>query len=362
MIHYIDAYPGREINVQGHKYLYFGGTSYLGLQTDEEFQNVFIKNIKKFGTNYGASRKSNVRLRVFDRAETLLANMVGCEAAITLSSGYLAGQIIAKEFNKPEYKLFYAPHTHSALYNEYHRPFATFDALNAAIAKLLTSNKNITPVVFLDSIDYDGCNYPDFNRLQDLPLDQVIVIVDDSHGIGIIGENGEGVHRILQKFNPKELIVCCSLGKSYGIQAGAVLGSSKRIKQLGETAFFGGASPAAPSSIATFVDSRFIYNSKRHQLLSNIDYFKKSVQNTSYFKSVQGHPAFTFQDEQLTDFLETKGFILTNFNYPEESATLVSRIVISSHHSKEDIRALSGFINAYHLRKSKSIDLNNPIA
>jgi len=49
MIHYIDAYPGREINVQGHKYLYFGGTSYLGLQTDEEFQNVFIKNIKKFG-------------------------------------------------------------------------------------------------------------------------------------------------------------------------------------------------------------------------------------------------------------------------------------------------------------------------
>jgi len=350
MIHYIDDYPGREITVQGQKYLYFGGTSYLGLQTDQEFQNIFINNIKKFGTNYGASRKSNVRLKVFDEAEKLLASFVGCEAAVTLSSGYLAGQILAQNFNKPYYKLFYAPNTHSALYNTNNKTFATFDDLNSALAKQLSSNENIVPVVFLDSIDCDGCNFPDFNRLQDIPLDQIILIADDSHGIGIIGENGEGAFRTLQKFDAKELIVCCSLGKSYGIQAGAIFGSSKRIKHLSQTSFFGGASPATPSSIATFIDSQLIYDSKRHQLLSNIEYFEKLRPNISYFKNIQGHPAYTFQDEQLTDFLETKGIILTNFNYPEESATLVSRIVISSHHSKDDIRAISGFINAFHLR------------
>ncbi len=350
MIHYIDDYPGREINVQGQKFLYFGGTSYLGLQTDEEFQNVFIKNIKKFGTNYGASRKSNVKLKVFDEAETLLARVVGCEATLILSSGYLAGQILAQNFNKPEYKLFYAPNTHSALYSNYNKPFTTFNGLSAAITKQLTSKDNIVPVVFLDSIDCDVCNYPDFNGLRDLPFEQIILIVDDSHGIGLIGKNGEGVFRTLQKFKAKELIVCCSLGKSYGIQAGAVLGDSKRIKRLSETAFFGGASPAAPSSLATFVHSQSIYDSKRQQLLCNIEYFEKLVTNISYFKSIHAHPAYTFQDEQLNDFLETKGIILTNFNYPEESATLVSRIVISSHHSKDDIRAISGFINAYYSR------------
>ena len=347
MIHYIDDYPGREITIQGQKYLYFAGTSYLGLQTDEKFQNVFIKNIKKFGTNYGASRKSNVRLTVYKKAETLLAKIMGCEAAVTLSSGYLAGQFIAQNFNKPEYKLFYAPNTHSALYNNYNKPFATFGDLNDSIRDHLAQNEKVVPVLFLDSIDFDGCNYPDFVGLKDLPLNQVILIADDSHGIGIIGENSEGVFGTLQKFNVKELIVCCSLGKSYGIQAGAVLGDSKRINQLSETAFFGGASPASPSSIATFIDAQPIYRSKRNHLLSNIGYFEKLVQNIAFFKSIKGHPAYTFQDAQLTDFLENKGFILTNFNYPEDSSSLMSRIVLSSHHTKNDVKLISLAINAY---------------
>ncbi|NNK76690.1 MAG: pyridoxal phosphate-dependent aminotransferase family protein [Maribacter sp.] len=349
MIHYIHDYPGREINIKGEKYLYFGGTSYLGLQTDEEFQNVFIKNIKKYGTNYGASRNSNVRLKVFDKAETLLARIVGCEAAVTLSSGYLAGQFIAQNFNQPEYKLYYAPYTHSALYANYNKPAETFDDLNRAIRTQLATFETIVPVVFLDSIDFEGCNFPEFNRLKELPLDQIILIADDSHGIGIIGENGEGVFRTLQKFNTKELIVCCSLGKSYGIQAGAVMGSAKRIEQLRKTAFFGGASPAAPASIGTFLDSHSIYDVKREQLLANIAYFENRVQNMSYFKSMEGHPAYTFQDKKLSEYLENNGFVLTNFNYPEESTALMSRIVISSHHLEHDIKLITKAINTYYL-------------
>ena len=327
MVHYIDDYPGREITIQGKKHLYFGGTSYFGLQTDAEFQSIFIKNIKKFGTNYGASRKSNVRLTVYKKAETLLAKITGSEAAVTLSSGYLAGQFIAQNFNKPEYKLFYAPNTHAALYNNYNKPYPTFVALNNAVNKHISHNNKVIPVVFIDSIDFDGCNYPDFVGLRNLPLDKIILIADDSHGIGIIGNNSEGVFSTLQKFNVKELIVCCSLGKSYGIQAGAVLGDAKRINQLSKTAFFGGASPASPSSIATFIDAQPIYHSKKNQLLSNIGYFEKLIQNIAFFKSIKGHPAYTFQDAQLTDFLENKGFILTNFNYLEESSSLMSRIV-----------------------------------
>jgi 7-keto-8-aminopelargonate synthetase-like enzyme len=351
MTHYIDDYPGRAINVHGKNYLYFGGTSYLGLQTDTEFQNLFIENIKKFGTNYGASRKSNVRLKVFKKAETLLAKMVGSQASVTLSSGYLAGQLVAQYFNNPEYRLFYAPNTHSSLYNNNNKPYTTIEALNKAVKKHLAQNDAVIPVIFLDSIDYDGCNFPHFSKLEDLPLEQVILIADDSHGIGILGANGEGVFKTLKKFMAKELIVCCSLGKSFGIQAGAIMGNSKRIKQLGTTAFFGGASPAAPSSIATFIDAQPIYRYKRAQLFSNIEHFEKLVRNNSFLKRMKGHPAYTYQDMQLTDYLENDGIILTNFNYPEESATLVSRIVISGHHTANDIKYLSEAINAYHLRK-----------
>ena len=341
MVYYIDDYPGRGIKVNGRKYLYFGGTSYLGLQADKEFQNLFISNIRKYGTNYSASRKSNVRLTVFKKAEALLSKIAGSETAITLSSGYLAGQLIAWNFNTPEYKPFYAPNTHSALYNNYNGPYPTFGALRYAIEKHIAKNSDIVPVLFIDSIDFEGCNYPEFNGLKDLPLDKIILIADDSHGIGIIGKNREGAFGTLKKFKPRELIVCCSLGKSFGIQAGAVLGSGKRIKQLGDTAFFGGASPPGPASMGTFIDGQAIYTSKWELLQSNIELFKKSVPDISYFKNVKGHSAYTFQDPKLTDFLEKRGFILTNFHYPKESASITSRIVISGHHIEKDIESLS---------------------
>lgn len=347
MIKYIDGFPGREIVVQGNKYLYFGGTSYLGLQTDEEFQDIFIANVKKYGTNYGASRKSNIRLKVFEKAEKMLAQFVGCEASLTLSSGYLAGQLVAQHFNNPGYQLFYAPNTHSALYNKYNKPYSTFTELNIAIRNHLSKTRETIPVVFLDSIDFDGCNYPDFKGLSLLPLEKITLIVDDSHGIGIIGENGTGVYKTLKKYTVKELVVCCSLGKSFGIQAGAVLGNSDRIKQLANSAFFGGASPAAPSSIATFNDSQSIYSQKRKRLQINIELFKSLVDKIDFFSYTEQHPSFKFKDIHLSKHLEEKGFILTNFNYPEESSSLMSRIVLSSHHTPKDIELLCKELNLY---------------
>lgn len=347
MVYYIDGLPGREIFVEGKKYLYFGGTSYLGLQSDAEFKDHFIRNIRKYGTNYGASRKSNVRLTIYERAESLLAEIAGCPAALTLSSGYLAGQFVAQNFNTSEYKLFYAPNTHSALYNKYNKPFTTFSELNHAIRDHLKHDAKIIPVVFMDSIDFIGNNYPGFKGLKNLPLDQIILIVDDSHGIGVIGNNGEGVYRTLLKSHVKELIVCCSLGKGFGIQAGAVLGSRKRMEQLGGTAFFGGASPAPPSNMATFIDAQHIYHAKRIVLGHNMAYFENSIKRVAFFNHIKEHPTYSFNSPNLTDQLEKNGLIITNFNYPDESSEVMSRIVLSSHHTEKDIDELCDCLNSY---------------
>ncbi len=347
MAHYIDRFPGRELTINGSKYVYFGGTSYLGLQTDKEYQDLYIKNIRKYGTNYGASRKSNVRLSVYEETESLLSKIVGSEAALTLSSGYLAGQFIAQNFNKPQYRLFYAPNTHSALYNNYNKPYADFQTLHNAIKAHVNKNEKTIPVLFLDSIDFNGQNYPDFKALESLPLDEVIVVADDSHGIGIVGNNGEGVYRTIQALKPKELIVCCSLGKGFAIQAGAVFGTKERIGQLSNTAFFGGASPAAPSSLATFLDGQTIYSKKRIQLLQNMAYFEKSITDIDFFGHMKGHPTYSFNTPELTDYLEKNGYIITNFNYPAESSSVMSRIVLSSHHTQEDIQDLCRHINPF---------------
>lgn len=345
MAQYIDSFPGREILINGKKHLYFGGTAYLGLQTDEAFQDLFIKNIKKYGTNYSASRKSNIRMSIFEKTEHYLSRLVGTEACAIVSSGYLAGQFVAQTLNTKAHRFFYAPNTHSALYPVQTKSYTTFTALNIAIREHLRSQPGKTPVVFLDTIDFSGCNYPDFDPLQLLPLAQVILVVDDSHGIGIVGNNGSGVFGILSKLPVKELLVCCSLGKGFGIQAGAVFGKKKRISELKETAFFGGSSPAAPAALATLLDAEIIYSGKRKQLQNNIALFLRSLKNPKKFSGMKDHPAFSFSDVQLTEYLAQEGIILTNFPYPDEHSQLMSRIVLSAHHRKQDIIRLTDLLN-----------------
>ena len=346
MAQYIETFPGREITIKGKKHLYFGGTSYLGLQTDAAFQQLFIDNINKYGSNYGASRVSNVRMSVFGKAERYLADQVGAEACATVSSGYLAGQWVAQALNTKKHRYFYAPNSHCAMASVKAKHYTTFTALNIAVREHLRSrNSAPIPVVFLDAIDFSGCNYPHFEPLQLLPLDKIILVVDDSHGIGIVGENGGGVYRMLSKLPILELMVCCSLGKGFAVQGGAVFGRRKRISELMGTTFFGGASPAAPAAMATLMDAKSLYKVKRERLQKNIALFLKSLKNSPKFSGMRHHPVFSFADLQLTQYLEQNGILLTHFPYPDDQSHVMSRIVISAHHQEDDIARLTDLLN-----------------
>ncbi len=345
MAHIVGGYPGRNIEVKGRPYLYFGGTAYLGLQADPVYQEVLIRNIKKYGTNYGASRNSNIQLSIYQEAEAQLAGWVGSEACLTLSSGYLAGQLLCSSFQSSKFKLFYAPNSHSALRTMHSgksklKPHVTYSTLNFALREHLRVRPKVTPVVFLDSIDFSGYSYPDFEGLATLPLEEIILVADDSHGIGVVGSSGNGSFQKLKELKAKELIMCCSLGKAMGIQAGAIFGSDKRLSQLGATVFFEGASPAPPAYMATFLESFDYYDKKRKILKKHIKSFLKLSASHADFRSIEGHPAFAYADEDLTRNLEENGIIVTDFNYGNDSENLTSRVVLNAAHQKEDIQYL----------------------
>ena len=92
----VDEFPDRTIIVDGVEYLYFGGTNYLGVSTNPEFQKIAFESIKKWGTAYGSSRNSNIKLSIYDKAEELLAKNMRTEAAVSVSSGMLAGKLVVQ--------------------------------------------------------------------------------------------------------------------------------------------------------------------------------------------------------------------------------------------------------------------------
>jgi 7-keto-8-aminopelargonate synthetase-like enzyme len=344
---YIDSFPGREITLKGRPFLYFGGTSYLGLQDLPEFQELFIKNIKKYGTGYSASRQSNIRFSIYEEAENYLANLVGSKNCITLSSGYLAGQFVAEFMSKKKFKAFYAPNTHSALFRNYHKQkkYVTYASLNIAVRNYLNGPNAKTPVLYLDAIDFFGGNYPNFDSLKILPLDKMILVADDSHGIGVLGENGQGVFSTLKKLPFKNIFVCCSLGKGFGLQAGAIFGNTKDLLEMEITPFYGGASPASPATMATLFEADKIYKQRRSILRQNLGYFLKEVNSGLKFRYMENHPTFSFQNKRLVDYLKQKNIIVTHFNYPNENSKTMSRIVLSASHTIND---LDNLLNALH--------------
>lgn len=347
MIHYIDSFPGTQVAIGDTSYTYFGGTAYLGLPTQEKFQKLYIKNIKKYGTNYGASRKSNIRFSVYEKAEQLLAKFVGAESAITMSSGYLAGQFLAQELKNKNYEFFYAPNTHSALFLDSNKKETNYVALKLEIERHLVSKKNSIPVLFLDSIDFSGLNYPDFVALKTLPLSEIILVIDDSHGIGIVGENGNGVYNMIKQLKPKNLFVCCSLGKGFGIQAGAIFGNKEDMKWLRNTSFFGGASPATPAAIATLLEAQSLFVLQRSTLKQHLKTFQNTVVNIKNFMTISGHPTFSYENPKLTQTLFEHKILVTNFNYPNEESAVMSRIVLSASHTEKDIAHLVKILNKH---------------
>lgn len=341
----IDSFPGRTVTVNGVVYRYFGGTAYLGLQDYRPFQDVFIKNIRQYGTSYGASRKANVRFGIFNTAEEHLAHLVGSEACITVSSGYLAGQFLAQFLKKKKHKLFYAPNTHSALSIGKAKIHTSYKSLKTDIEQYLAAKSTKTPVLFLDSVNFSGASQPQFEELKKLPLHQLIIVADDSHGIGVLGKHGQGSFRALKEFGAKQFFVCCSLGKGFGIQAGAIFGSTDSVNEMKNTDFFGGAGPASPASMATYLDAQEIYKKRRLQLNQNLYLFLKEINSLEGFTNLFGHPTFSYQNKKLTQTLFEQHILVTNFNYPDENAAMLSRIVLTAAHQKMDIKALTSLLN-----------------
>jgi 7-keto-8-aminopelargonate synthetase-like enzyme len=348
MIHNIDQAVGRLITTEEGEFTYFGGTAYLGLQTLATFGNLYINNIKKYGVNHGASRQSNIRYSVYEQAESLVSEITGSEACISLSSGFLAGQLISNFYQEASFSCFYAPRTHIALHQNNSRNLKNFPELQEAIN---TSQK--TPVLFCDSIDFYGENYPDFRWLDTLDCSKIIMVIDDSHGLGIIGNNGEGILSQLRKYTFKDLVVTSSMSKGYGIQAGVILGSANLINSLRASNWYAASSPCPPAAMATFIEAQELYKQQLKRLGTNIAYFNLELKNASKFIHLKGHPTYSYNDTELTQHFYDNKLIVTNFKYPNDAEGATSRIVLSAHHMRSDIDKLVLAINNSALKQKK---------
>lgn len=327
-----------EITIDGKCYLYFGGTAYLGIPQHPGFQDLFVEGIKKFGLNNGTSRSNNIQLGIYNDAEKVAAARYQAEDALITSSGYLAAQLTVKYFASLG-ELVYAPNTHTALWiNEPPAISGSFTSWKNDMINQINFSTKKNWVLISNSMNNLMPEIYDFSFLNAVDPDKnIVLIVDDSHGIGV---NNQGLSA-LSALPHKENITCvviASLAKALGIDAGLILGPQEIISRLKSTNMFVGASPPAAAGLYAFIHAEDLYQAQWIKLQENITLFAASL--GSEWKFEPGFPAFLIKNPTIDQALLKENILISSFPYPTKDSDPINRIILSSWHEEKDINSL----------------------
>lgn len=345
VIQSIDKFPGRTVRIDGNDWLYCGGTAYLGLQDHRVFQSRFAENLFKYGTSYGASRQSNLRIQIFEEAETSLAHRSQAPFCLTLSSGYLAARFLITRLQENGYRIFPAPLSHPAVHPAEEAVYPDSESLLQAVETHLNSNDPRTPAVVFDTVDFTGSEYANPLWLNSLPLASIALVADDSHGLGIMGEQGAGAYPLLAKRQPKALFTCASLAKACGLPGGAVFGPKETLEPWRNHSSFAGASPMSPAALATYVQSGDLYLVQLEKLRRNLIHFESLVNGSKFLIQTKNHPAISHRSESLANAFEKSHIITSRFPYPTVESPNINRIIITASHLAGDLERVAELIN-----------------
>lgn len=337
--HKINHLPGRSIDIDGQEYLYFSGTAYLGLPQNPAFQMLIQEGLYQYGSVYGSSRNGNLQLSIYEQAEAKLAAWTGAEASLTLSSGMLAGQAAIRQLMLESYEFIYSPDVHPAVW---HLPQVEIPKCSFEVWSEQFTATNHQLAIVTNSVDALRGKLYDFGWVNDIPDEiEVVLLIDDSHGLGITGEEGKGVWKRIPKRENVRLIVTASLAKAMGLPGGILFSDATTIQQIRHTAYFGGCSPIAPDHLYAYLNADALYKEAYVRLQANIQQFADAVRHINLFSFSKGYPVFYTERDELYPFLLERGIFVYSFSYPKPTDKANTRIVICAWHTTEDIKKLS---------------------
>ncbi|MCI4442758.1 MAG: aminotransferase class I/II-fold pyridoxal phosphate-dependent enzyme [Lentimicrobium sp.] len=334
----VNEFPDRKILVDGVEYLYFGGTNYLGMTTNAEFQTILFESIKKWGTGYGSSRNSNVKLSIYESAEKLLAKNLNTEAALTVSSGMLAGKLVVEYLSKTTDAMFHFPDVHPALMN----PPSLSILVNGELNPKLFDATISKIAVLTDAVPSQYVEPIDLNILLTIPKEiQINLVIDESNSFGILENDWKNA---LKKENIN-IIKVASLGKAIGISGGVIAGNKHFISEIRNLDCFIGAAGMNPAFLETYVNAQELYISQQKKLQQNLYYIDTHFTNRELFTFNAAYPIIYFEDDSVSKRLLKNRIITTSFKYTNASGKL-NRIVITSNHTTQDLEKLLTQLNA----------------
>lgn len=215
------------------------GNDYLGLAGHPEVTAAAASALKAYGLGATASRLVRGSTDVHAELESGLADLLGCEAALVYSSGYLANlgavrglasSIIASD-----------AHNHASLVDGCRIASAGRGGVPTVVYQhtspsaldgvLSTAGVAITESVF--SVHGDLAPLRELHAV--VRRHDSVLLVDDAHGVGVLGRCGAGGVVAAGLGGEPDVVVTATLSKAFGAAGGVVAGPAVFIRHLVET-------------------------------------------------------------------------------------------------------------------------------
>ncbi len=339
-VQYTHTTPTGKTSISGKEYLFFSGFSYLGLHALPAFKELLKQGIDEYGSTFISSRIANVRLHLYEELEHALAVLQHQQASATFSSGFLASQA-AVQYAATLGQLLYAPSAHPALWTGQPLiPKEDWATWAAATVDQINAHPDHSFVVVTNSVNPLTSTINDLSWLQEVQK-QVLVLIDDAHGIGVIGAEGNGIVHTLPQHPPVRYLLSASLAKAYSTEGGVVSGHAADIAAIKRLPLFTGATPMMPANAWAFLQSFSLHKTQRKLLQERVSYFEALTGNIGYLHNPFHLPIFLLKDSAgIEKYLLEHDIMISSFGYPNPDSPPVNRIVVSAHHSEEDLYVL----------------------
>jgi|UniRef100_A0A7V3RI97 8-amino-7-oxononanoate synthase len=253
----IESSQDHRVIINGREYIMIGSNGYLGLAADERLKQAAIEAIKKYGSTCCGSRFLNGTLDIHIQLENELAKFFEKNEAIVFSTGFQTNLGIISSIAGKDDVIIIDRQDHASIIDGCRLSFAEVKKFKhndmedlERILKMIPKNKGKLIVVDgVFSMEGDVINLPEVVRLKHKY--NARLLVDDAHGIGVMGKNGRGVCEHFNLLDEVDIIMG-TFSKSFASLGGFVVGDRDVITHIRHTAraliFSASMTPAAVAS------------------------------------------------------------------------------------------------------------------
>lgn len=289
--HVIEENYGPEVIMEGRRVIMTGSNNYLGLSTDARVKEAALEATRKYGTTCSGSRYLNGTLTLHVELEEKLARFMNKEAALVFSTGFQTNQgAIAPLMGKDD-TIFCDRENHASIFDACRISFAAakkfrhndMENLEEILESDDTRGGRMIIVDGIFSMSGDVSNLPEIVRLK--KKYDTKLMIDDAHGVGVLGEHGRGTAEHFGVEDDADLIMG-TFSKSFASLGGFVVAEADVIHYIKHHSraliFSASIPPANAAAVLATLDIMQDEPERRENLVANARKMREGFRNLGF--------------------------------------------------------------------------------